>query len=515
MTTAPIHDTVAAAIVRATEALRPKNLAASDARLASWVDAFEADIRAVAQPVLQKHIEADTTPPEVRDMLNAALNPEHLSQVTPLLAIAAALFYPIVSATMAGPAAGIAQGSMQDTVATIGSLNLTAAELALAKVRNQLGGLHFYQEMAANGYDHAHADVLALNTGEPISIEEALLLYRRGQLGAALGMTDDAALTHVIRQSRIRDEYITAVHDLQFAPPPAGEVISGALKGHLTDTDAQTKLGEAGIKPDNFAWMKATAGRPPGLEQMLHLWNRQVATETDVDDAVRQSDINDHYLPFVKELRKYFPPPRSVVPMLRSGSITEAQARTLLSYYGVDAEWVNAFIGEAHTTKTSTAKELTQSQVIRMYESQLLSRADATARLEALKMSPADVDLLLNYADESRAEKYTQAVVTRIHSRYVAWKIDDPAARAALAQDQIPAAAIDTLMPLWTIERDTNRPSLTTAELLGAYRRGFLSQTDLYTRLGNAGWNTADMPILVALAFPPTAFRTGPSPPVP
>ena len=82
--------------------------------------------------------------------------------------------------------------------------------------------------------------------------------------------------------------------------------------------------------------MKATAGRPPGVESMLQLWNRNLAgdnrssvTEAVINDVVHQSDINDRFLPYVKELRTYIPPPRSIVPMLRSGAITQAEFDSL------------------------------------------------------------------------------------------------------------------------------------------------------------------------------------------
>lgn len=475
------------------DAIRPNAQQDRRDHLTGVLEQFEQELAPLLAPIVADLASHPATPESVRPLLQAIKGPEQFTQ---------SLLIGIAVGSTIGPVLGAA---IAPEVQQIGNIRwptkpdipLSPPEIALGVIRNNPHINNPAGEAAMSGINAERLQALEYNTGEPPSPQELLLLYRRGQI-------DQARLETGIRQSRIRDEWFPEVLDLRFAPPAAGEVIAGAIKGHLPDADATTKLGQAGIDPSNFAWMKATAGRPPGIEQMLHLWNRGVATEADVDAAVRQSDINDTYLPFVKELRKYFPPPRSIVPMLRANAITEAQARTLLTYYGVDPQWVDAFIAEAHTTRTSAIKELSASQTVRAYENGLIDQPTAMSRLEGLKYPAADATLMLQIADEAVTERYRNARVTRVHARYVAHKIDQNTATAELSKFGLPGPAISQLMTLWTDERDANTAVLSLSQTQGAYHRGIITLQEFITRAHAMGYSGLDVKIVAAEAWPPT-----------
>lgn len=493
----PLHLRAAEAYVRARDALRPHEAAHADQRLTGWLDRFESHMADTVGPLLEEYANDPEVPPEVRDLFAQVLHPSEALGVSPLIAIVAGLFYPLVSAAMAGPQALVAAHSFGAMVGAGGTVPLSPAEVALGQVRNTLGKLDPYSEGARSGYDPERVDILALNTGEPIGVAEGLLLFRRGKL------TLDQ-LRHLVRQSRIRDEWFDSVVDLQYTPPGVGEVIAGALKGHLSDTDATQKVAEAGVDPVNFPWMRATAGRPPGIEQMLALRNRNQATTDDVTAAVRQSDINDHYLPFVLHLGEYHPPVRSIMAMLRSGAIDDTKATTLFQNQGVLAADIPGYLAEAHHGRTSSAKTLGQSTVIRMYLAGLLSHADATSRLVALGYQPADTDLLLQMADDAKKERYANAIITRMHTLYVSHKATDTDVHSALAADGIDTTLTSELLALWKIERSANVHAPTVPMIGHAYRQGYITATETKTRLLAAGVQPDDLGIVVANFYPPS-----------
>lgn len=473
------------------------NVETAHASLAALIDttleAHESDLAKLTGPILAAHIETLDLPEPVRAMFDVLLDPSHQTQFFTALFAVKSIIDQFVNAAIQPAVQNVSNAVWPHDP----SRPLSPEAAAVAVLKGKVG-LDWAHAQAAESGTHPNVlDIMVAIAGEPISLQEALLLYRRGQI-------TEARLLTAVRESRVRDEWFPEVLALRFAPPPAGEVIAGSLKGHLSDADARDKLGEAGIQPDNFDWMRATAGRPPGIEQMLHLWNRGHATESDVDQAVRQSDINDHYLPFVKQLRVYVPPVRSIMPMLRAGVITDARAAELLAENGVRAEDIPLYIAEGHHTKTEQIKDLSQAQTIRLYEARFIDRGDAASRLLALGYDHDTAALLLDFADEARHERYVNAIVTRVHARYVGYKLTAPEVHTALSADGVPPAAITDLLRLWDIERDANYHVLTPAAIVGAYRRQQIDAAETRQRLLAVGVQPADIELVVADGFAPS-----------
>lgn len=484
---------VAETVVRVQQALAPHNEARADRRLTGWLEAFESEMRDTIAPLLEKHAANPEMPAEVRDLFSTLIDPPHQVTSSILFAVLGALFYPIVSSAMAGVSADVQQAALHNQPVVA----LSPAEVALGKVRNTLGGIDPHTEVSYSGMSPDRFDVMALNTGDAIAVGDALLLYRRGQLS-------EADLLKAVRQSRVRDEWFDSILALRFVPPPAGEVIAGAIKNHLTDTEAQQKLGEAGIDPANFGWMRASAGRPPGIEQMLSLWNRGLATQADVEAAVRQSDINDAFLPFVLNDRWYVPPVRTIVAMLRAHAIDDTQATTLFQHNGVRPEDIAGYLNEAHHGRTATTKAVSQGMIVRLLEQQLITQAEAESRLAALGYQPADIAVIVELANNQRTERYVNALVAKAHSLYVAYKIDATEVHNLLGADGIDPAATGQLLRLWDLERSANVTHPSVAQIVGAYRRGEITALDCKQRLLARGVQQADLAIIVADGFPPT-----------
>ena len=182
------------------------------------------------------------------------------------------------------------------------------------------------------------------NAGNAIGLAEALLLLRRGDITAG-------EWTQVLEYSDLNPKFYTMAGKLRYGEPGAGEVIAGYLKGHLTPAEAGVRLGKAGLDPTNLEWLKATAGRPIGIEQAVHLWYHGEITDAELQQVVAQSDVNTDYLPMVKKSGIYFPPPRTIIALVRQGALTDAQASTLLAGAGVRQQDIGPYIaGAAHHT---------------------------------------------------------------------------------------------------------------------------------------------------------------------
>lgn len=478
------------------------------AHLADVLETFEADLSPHLRAALGNLIDHPDISDAIKGLFAEASDPQHFT---------AALLVGIAVGSILGPAFGAATAPDIQAIenlrwheaASNGGFNrvrhLTPDILASSVLKGVLDEDPAADVAAYSGTTGPDFHTMVETAGQSIGLAEALLLLRRNQI-------TPEHFKAIVQYSNINPAFYDDPIKLLYAPLSAGEVITAALKGHLDDGPARDALGYSGIDPAHYDVLKASAGRPPGIQQMLELQNHSRAgliatpvTQDDVDAAVRQSDINDAYLPFIRELGHYFPPPRSIVPMLRSGSINESQARKLLDGYGVNQEWQDAFIKEAQHQTVGAAKELTRAQVVQVYEARLIDRPTALARLEAIGLPAGDADLLLELADEKRLLAITNATVNKVGSLYVSHKITKAEAANALGTAGIPTAAQHDYFTLWDIQYGTVGPQPSASALVGAYRRGIIDAPTTRDRLRGLGIDDTDIPIYVVDGYPPTA----------
>lgn len=473
------------------DAIAGKLDARKKAVLADTLERFEADLSPHLAPLVDHLLDDPAIPEPIRNLLAEIADPQHFTGSLLIGIAVGGLISPMLGAIVAPVVDEITDQAWSRSP----GMELSPAEIALGVLRHNPHLGNPYAEAATSGINSQRLDALIYNTGHGLAIEELLLLFRRGQI-------DQARLETGLRQSAIRDEWFPELLDLRFAPPGAGTVITGVLKGHLSEAEGRVKLQQAGIDPTNFDWMRASSGRPPGIMQMVELWNRGYVSQAKVEQAVKQSDINPDYMPDVLNLRWYHPPPRSIVPMLRHGAITEARARTLLSEHGLKAEDVDAFVKEAGHSAVSTAKELSASLVVRLYEQKLIPRADATARLGRMQYNPVDANLYLELADEQVKERALAAATTRVHSLFVHHKITRAEAQADLAKIGQPAAAITQLLGLWDEELVTNVVYPSPSAWVGAYRREIIDLARCVAEVKKAGYVGMSVKVVIADGFP-------------
>lgn len=484
---------LAQAAIDAHETLAPKLAEAKKQHVTDVLHQLEADLAPLIGPIVQRVLDSPDASAELKELLAEAGTPAHQFGSLVVGFAIGAVIGPALGAALDPEIEGIRKAAWEKNPSRVVSPDVAAAGV-LKGVFDEATGAGL---AAFSGYNQVQFDHLVQAAGQSIGLAEALLLFRRGQI-------DAARLRAIVQYSNINPKFYDLPVLLQYGPPPAGEVIAGYLKGHRTPAQAAEGLAHAGIDPVNLEWMRASAGRPYGIEQALHLLNRQEIDEARVRQVVAQSDINTDYTDDILKLRHYFPPPRSIVPMLRGHAIDEGQARQLLGYYGVGEPWATAFVKEAQHTSSTTVKELSSSQVTRMYEARLIDRPTANARLTALNYSPADATLLLDFADDARHEQLLQATIRKVGTLYVAHRLSLTDAGAALNQAGVPIAAQHDLFHLWDIQRTATSHVPTPSMVVGAGRRQEITPAEVKLRLNQLGIANADLAIFVADGYPPT-----------
>lgn len=488
----PLVDAVKDAVIAA----HAQNVAVSHASLRATVDemleAHEQDLATIIRQQLRPALDNADHTDNVRDLLTLLSGPEHQTQFFTAIFALKGIIDGFVNAALAP--------YIEETTQTAWDhkpiLRLSPDQLALAVLRENVGTDYAVSEAQYSGVDAERFNIMVLNTGEPPGIEQMLELYRRGEATA-----DD--LARAIRQSRVRPEWIPFVMKMRYVVPSSAEVIAGLVEGHLTRDQALEKYGEAGGRPDNFDWQYETAGRPPGAEQMLHLWNRGLVDQAQVESAIRESNVKDKYIPQILELRRYLPPPRSVVAMIRQGVIADQTAEEYLRDAGVSDTDIQLFVKSGHSTRANQQKELAISSIVSAYTEQTITRDQAHAQIVAAGYTAQAADIVLASHDAALVHKYQSALITHVHNLYVKNRLHWSDARDAILEAGVQASEVDALQKLWNLEQDENQRLLSKAEVLGAYRRGVRDRAWVDARLLLLGYAEADLDVLVAEAFPP------------
>lgn len=492
-TSEPPAPGLAGAFARAAIAGNEHAAQLGDKRLTDWLEAFEAEHVGVTKALLEAALNSPMMPAEVRTALEGVVAPGHQTQVIlGLFAVGN-----IVSTFVGAAIAPLTQEVSNTTWQHRPSMPLSPAEVALAAVKGIMTSSDAAAEALMSGVDGQRYDVIERNTGDAPAPQVLMEALRRQVI-------DTARFEHGIRQGRSRNEWIDVYEALRFAPPPVGEVLAAAVQNHLAPDDARNKISEAGINPDNYDWLYETHGRPPGIFELGELLHRGEITQAVLEQAIRESDIKNKYIPAIVALTRKIPPMRSVVSAVRQGVLSSDDGLTKLMELGYDHADAAMFVSEAKATKHQGTRDLTEGQILDLYTEHLISADVAKSMLTKLGFDSEEVGWVMALADHKRHYRFQVSAINHIHTKYVARKVDKASASAALDKLGIDPAGRDDLLTLWAQELDTITPQLSLSQLQGAVRRKLITPSDFGSRCLKLGWEMSDLDILYAEAFPPT-----------
>lgn len=348
---------------------------------------------------------------------------------------------------------------------------------------------------AQSGMDAADFGMLVLGNGQPPSTEDLLFAYRRK-------IIDQARLLRGIKQGPVRDEWFDVVESLGQVPMSTSDAIEAAVQGHLSQAQAQTIAEQNGLVPDQFAPLFETAGSPPGPQQVLDYVNRGWMTEAEGEQALTESRLKPKYVAITMRSREKLLPLIQIREAVEHGSIAIPHALDLMEQHGYTPEDAAIVLASATASKTSSAKALTQAQILELRQDRAITVEQATQMLEALGYTEQETVWLLDIADLNRLRVMTSAVITQVRGAYIHGVIDDGVANTALDAVGIPPDQKTDLIELWDIEKTTVTKTLTQAQCSAALKAGAMDVGDFSDRLTRMGYGAPDITILQALATP-------------
>jgi hypothetical protein len=369
---------------------------------------------------------------------------------------------------------------------------LSPAEAALGVIRGVLTDSEALSEAEMSGINEARFDWMKLNTGEPISIEQALFLYRRGKI-------DQARLVKAIRQSRVRDEWTDAINDLAYLPISASDAVDAVVENQIPYAEGERFAGYNGVTPEDFAILVHTRGRPPGPAELLEGVRRGIIPQggtgpnvLSLDQGIAESAVKDKWLPMYHALLTYLPPPRTVTALERQGAITPEQAQHLYQQAGLSPELAAAYSADASRQKTQKHRDITEAQTLAMYQAHFITDAQATGLLEALGYTAQEAAMLLSWEDIQRELKAINTALSRLHTLYTSRKIGTTTLHNSFNALGVSSQQVDELIRIWTLERDAKVATLTAAQIATAFQHSIIDQPAAIAALVDLGYSQFD-----------------------
>jgi hypothetical protein len=347
---------------------------------------------------------------------------------------------------------------------------------------------------------------LVLDTGDAPAPQQLMEALRRGIIQWDTDSGGLPSALHGLQQGRLRDEWAPLIRELGFTPIPVADAVDAVVEGQISYAEGEHIAYLGGIKAPDFKILFNTRGNPPGPMELVDLVRRghipMRGTGPDVtslQQGIFEGATKDKWEPHYEQLAEALPPPRTVTALLRAGSITDQQAAKLFQQAGLSQEMAAAYVNDAHHQKLAASKDLAKADIETLYRDQMLSAADATTMIESLGFSAEDAAFLLSLQDVKRVITAVQQAIGRIHTLYVARKIDATAAIGALNSLHVPDAQVQQLLATWDVERGANVKVLSQAEIASAFFYQIIDQATAMAELQNIGFTPLDAWIILSV----------------
>lgn len=383
---------------------------------------------------------------------------------------------------------------------------LSPAELATAVVRNYLDQPAAADSARRAGLENDKFATLVHLAGRAPAPGDLATALRRGIIPADGVGPDATSFAQGFAETDLGDKWAPVIKALAVQWPSPTAALDALLEGQIDEATAKELYQKFGGDLQYFDMLYNTQGTAPTPVQALEManrglipWDGEGAGVVSFKQAFLEGPWRNKWEPVFRGLGEYLPPPRTITAMYHEGALTAQEATGYLVKHGLSAELAAKYVSGASGTKTATAKALTESQIIQLYELGVVTRDDAAALLKALKYSDHDLTLILELADLRRVLSALNSAVTRVHALYVGHKLDKTKSVQSLTDLGLSQPQVDAIMGRWDLEAAINVRALTESQIVAAYGYKIISQADAQTELEQIGYSPRDAWVLLSI----------------
>ena len=371
---------------------------------------------------------------------------------------------------------------------------LSIADVALGNLRGDITDADAQAYAAQLGMTKDDFARFVYNTGEPPGLMQLLEAYRRSYI-------DEPRLRQGVRQSRVRDEWFDVILALRYERMSAADAISATVQNHLDRDQGLAAAELAGLHPDDFPVLLETAGEPLSRTEMTELVNRGEATVAEYAQAMRESRLKDKYIPFAEKLLRRLIPYRTINTILAHGVRDQKWGIKYLMDLGYTEDDATALVSTSTSSKTSHIKQLTEAQILTLFEARAIKEEEAIRDLGNIGYAPDEAKFILEYAAARRALTEENRTLGFLRTAYMNHRVTIIEASNAMDKLGVPADQRDKLKAEWELERASQVKVLSAAEICDAVKYGMVRFADAQARLIEMGYSDNEAKIRLGVAL--------------
>jgi hypothetical protein len=450
------------------------------------VEHVEQEARPLSKAMFE-HLQAqENLPPGIKALIDEIVDPEHPSGI--LATFAAWLGYAF--AALPSLIAVEGQQVRNDLWFDNPTVPLSAPDAADAVERNILIPEVGAKWAQFNGVNSEVFDLLVALAGEPPPLDRMQALFQRG------GM-DYATLQQMYDFSRARSDWFSDWFNSYFTTMGGADAIEATVKGVIGGDEGNALFQAAGGLDTQWQTLLNTAGDAIGVEAAGTLYNHKLINEDDLAKVILHSRINPAFEPMAELLRHHWLGVFQISEALKAGACTNEQATEWLIQDGYPADQVAAFVAGASTTKSATAKALTESQVVELHEVGSLTTPEALLELESIGYNAQEGGWLLAIQDRKRKLQISQAAVATVRKDFLDYRVLATQASSALDALGVDPSIRDDYLKIWALEMQLNVKTLTVAEIGDLAKKGGLTAAEAKARWERMGYSVGDAELLL------------------
>ena len=372
----------------------------------------------------------------------------------------------------------------------LANVPLSPPDAALAELRGNISHADGVKAAASWGVSEDTYNVLINNTGEPLALMQLLEAFRRGFI-------DEERLVKGILDSRIRNEWIDVAKQLRYAPMSTADAVNGVVQNHLTEAEGAQIADQNGLEPGSFDTLIQTAGEPLSRTEMEYLYNRGLATEDEVKQALRESRLKNKYVDKAFLLHEKLITARELGEAVRNGAVDISSAVQRAMEEGYSKEDATILVMTAMNSRLESQRMRIVTSIEQLYENNSLTLSDAQNMVTKLGFGSEETQLIFTAAEFRRQEKLMGGAISYVKSKYVGHHTTKADASGQLDALGVPSSNRDAMLAIWTVEADANVRLLTPAQIVKAVTNGLIQEDEGLSRLQALGYSEGDANLLI------------------
>jgi len=455
------------------------------------LDALEVDLIEDLNPLLDQIEQIDDLPQFVKQVVRNARSGQHQAEVLILVPFVMALIS-IISTGMT-QAISPAVSHTLNRVLRLQYLDpFTATELYR---RGIIDNDDLLQLTHSGGWPDWQTEYMKQLSEVLMNEGDLLNAYWRG-------IVSEATVDNQLKQRGYSGQYIGIWKQLSERIPSPGDLISIAVREGFDDavaskfgydeafpSEAAEAAEKGGLPTEWFRRLWRAHWRLPSLTQGFDMYHRGIMSKDELELLMRAADIPSFWRNKLIQLSYNVITRVDTRRMYAIGVLSEADlvARYVAQGYSPDdaaklTEWTIAEYAESE-------RELTKTDILRMYRENILNDEEAIAYLEALGYNAPTIGLLLAREQLAKEEDYEREVIKNVKAAFIAGIFNENDVRAELGKLDPPAGFVDDQISLYRLEKARRVVRPTSTQLRDMWLTEVITESQLDSELAGRGYN--------------------------